>query len=208
MRRSFFSALLALAWIAALTAQAPSGWKVRIDRSATASDPDAAGPVKFVATASGFHATNPIAAVFWKPGNTATANYTLKGTFVQIRPSPHVNYYGLIFGGRDLDGPAQSYLYFVVAQDGTWLLKRRDGGSTRNLTTYTPNGAIKKLDASGKSTNALEVRVTADKIEYVVNGTVVHTTPKTGPTANTDGAYGIRINHLLEVEVQGFGVSK
>ena len=59
-----------------------------------------------------------------------------------------------------------------------------------------------------KSTNALEVRVLADKIEYVVNGTTVHTTPKTGLTAKTDGIYGIRVNHQLEVQVDGFAVSK
>ena len=48
----------------------------------------------------------------------------------------------------------------------------------------------------------------ADKIDYVVNGTVVTSTPKTGATAKTDGDYGIRVNHLLEVQVDGFGVSK
>jgi len=208
MKRSPCVLLLTLVSAIALAAQAPQGWKMRIDRRATASDPDAAGPVKFVTTGSGFRATNPVAAVFWKPGSTATGNYTLKGTFTLMRPSPHVNYYGLIFGGKDLEGPGQSYLYFVVAQDGTWLLKRRDGNATQDLTRYTPNAAIKKLDASGKSTNALEVRVTADKIEYVVNGTPVHTTPKTGQTANTDGIYGFRINHLLDVEVDGLAVSK
>jgi hypothetical protein len=50
--------------------------------------------------------------------------------------------------------------------------------------------------------------VSADKIDYVVNGTVVNTTPRTGPTAKTDGIYGIRINHMLEVQVDGFGVTK
>ena len=67
---------------------------------------------------------------------------------------------------------------------------------------------MKKPDESGKSTNALEVRVGADKIDYVVNGTVVHSAPKTGATAKTDGIAGIRVNHMLEVQVDGFGVSK
>ncbi len=69
----------------------------------------------------------------------------------------------------------------------------------------TPNDAVKKPDASGKSTNALEVRVGADKIDYVVNGTVVHSMPKSG--AKTDGIYGIRVNHQLEVQIDGFGKS-
>jgi hypothetical protein len=67
---------------------------------------------------------------------------------------------------------------------------------------------VKKPDASGKSTNALEVRVGADKIDFVVNGVVVHTEPKSGTTTKTDGIYGIRVNHLLEVQVDGLTVSK
>ena len=39
-----------------------------------------------------------------------------------------------------------------------------------------------------------------------VNGTVVHTTPKSGPTAQTDGLTGVRINHQLDVQVDGFAV--
>lgn len=36
-------AALELATFISLTAQAPKGWKVRLDRSAEASDPDASG---------------------------------------------------------------------------------------------------------------------------------------------------------------------
>jgi hypothetical protein len=58
-------------------------------------------------TASGFHATNPQAAVFWHPANTATGNYSLKGTFTLMKPSGHTNYYGLVFGGSELGGPGR-----------------------------------------------------------------------------------------------------
>ena len=69
--------------------------------------------------------------MYWNPANTASGNYTLKGTFTLMKPSGHTNYYGLVFGGSDLEGPQQSYLYFVVAQNGTWLIKRRDGDADR-----------------------------------------------------------------------------
>jgi hypothetical protein len=209
MKRYFIVAVVAMLAGLPLMAQAPKGWKVRADRSTTASDPDAAGTIKFATSGSGFHATNPQAAVFWNPANTATGNYSLKGTFTLMKPSGHTNYYGLVFGGSDLEGPKQSYLYFLVAQDGTWLVKRRDGdAATRDVSAKAANNAVKKPDASGKSTNALEVRVSADKIEYLVNGTVVNTTPKTGDAAKTDGLYGIRVNHLLEVQVDGLSVEK
>jgi hypothetical protein len=211
MKRHWSIALLSLLAVVPLLAQAPAGWKVRADRSTNASDPDAAGNIKFVTMGSGFHATNPQAAVYWKPSNTATGAYTLKGTFTLQKPSGHTNYYGLVFGGSDLDGPKQAYTYFLVAQDGTYLVKHRDGDSDANVKDVkakTASDAVKKPDASGKSTNALEVRVLPDKIDYVVNGTVVTSTPKSGLTAKTDGIYGIRVNHLLEVHIDNFGVSK
>jgi hypothetical protein len=208
MKRNVSITACALLLAVPLLAQSPKGWRLRADRSTTASDPDAAGAIKFVAAGSGFHATNPQAAVFWNPANSASGTYRLKGTFTLLKPSGHVNYYGLVFGASDLEAAGQNYLYFLVGQDGTWLVKRRDGDATKDVASKTPSDAIKKPDASGQSVNALEVRVMPDKIDYVVNGTVVTSTPKTGPTAKTDGIYGIRVNHLLDVQIDDFGVSK
>jgi uncharacterized iron-regulated membrane protein len=206
MKRHAFIAVLAVAALTPLAAQTPKGWKMRVDKSTSASDPDAPGEIKFVTMGTGFHATNPQAAVYWNPANTATGNYTLKGTFTLMKPSGHTNYYGLVFGGSDLEGAAQKYTYFLVAQDGSWLVKKREGEATQDVVAKTMNAAVKKPDASGKSVNALEVRVAADKIDYVVNGTVVQSTPKSG--VKTDGTYGIRVNHQLDVQVDGLAVSK
>jgi hypothetical protein len=209
MKRYVCVAVLALLGGAPLIAQAPKGWKLRVDRSMSAEDPDAAGAIKFVTMGTGFHATNPQAAVYWNPANTVTGNYTVKGTFKLIKAGGHSEYYGLVFGGSDLEGAGQSYLYFMVAADGTWLVKSRNGSGTAQIASSgSMSDAVKMPGADGMSTNALEVRVMADKIAFVVNGTVVNTTPKTGQTAKTDGIYGIRINHMLEVHVDGFAVSK
>ena len=209
MKRHASLAALALLTILPLVAQTPEGWRLRVDRSTSASDPDDAGDIKFETMGSGFHATNPSAAVFWNPANTITGNYSLKATFTLMQPTAHVEYYGLIFGGSELEGSGQNYLYFIVAQDGTWLLKRREGdASAPRVKAKTASDAVNMPDSSGKSTNAVEVRVLADKIEYFVNGTMVHTTPKTGLTAKTDGIYGIRVNHHLEVQVDGFSITK
>ncbi len=208
MKRHVHVAVLALAAFAPLMAQAPKGWKMRVDHSTEATDPDAPGEIKFVTMGSGFHATNPTAAVYWNPANTATGAYTLKGTFTLMKPSGHTNYYGLVFGGSGIEGAQQSYLYFVVAQNGTWLIKSRNGEATPIVSPKTPSDSVKKPGTDGKSTNTLEVRVGADKVDFVVNGEVVHTEPKTGALAKTDGIYGIRINHLLEVQIDDFKVSK
>jgi hypothetical protein len=205
-----YIAVAALAVIAtvSLVAQAPKGWMLRADRSTAASDPDAAGSIKFTATGAGFHAITPQAAVFWNPANTVTGNYTLKGTFTLVRPSSHTNYYGLVFGGQSLENAGQQYLYFTVAQDGTWLIKRREGDVNTQTIAQQASPVVKRPDATGKSINALEVRVMAGKTDFVVNGTLVHSTPRTGLTARTDGIYGVRINHVLDVMIEGLSVTK
>jgi len=211
MKRPVFVPVIAALTIAAslpLLAQAPKGWKMRADRSTSAEDPDASGSIKFMAMGSGFHAITPQAAVFWNPANVASGTYTLKGTFTLLKPSSHTNYYGLVFGGQNLEGPKQQYLYFTVAQNGTWLIKHRDGDVNTSTIGTGRSPVIKVPDASGKSVNTLEVRVMADKIEYVINGTVVTSTAKAGVTARTDGIYGMRINHVLEVQVDGLAMNK
>jgi hypothetical protein len=206
LRRLFL--LTAFAFLAVpLAAQAPEGWMVRIDRSQNAQDPDDTPALKFVTMGKGMHVTGGPAGSFWHPSNTAMGNYTARATFVLTKPSGHTNYYGLVFGGSDLGGPKQEYIYFLVAQDGTYVIRHRIGEETHDI-QRTPNAAVVKPGADGRSTNALEVRVAGNTISYVVNGTVVHTTPKTGMTAKTDGLVGIRVNHLLDVHIDGFAVTK
>ena len=206
MKRYVLAIALAAFVIAPLTTYAQQGWKIRADRSADVKDPDAPGDIKFMEMGGGLHAINPQAAIYWNPANSAAGSYTLKGTFKLMKPSGHTNYYGLIFGGSNLEGPTQSYTYFLVAQDGTWLIKKRDGEATPMVAPKTPSDAVKKPGADGTSVNALEVRVGADTVDFVVNGTVVHSMPKS--SLKTDGIAGLRVNHLLEVMITGFGVTK
>ena len=207
--RRFMLAALALAIAVPASAQAPEGWTFRVDPSRNPGDPDRSSEVAFAKMEPGFHVTTGPAAVMYNPANTATGTYTLKGTFHLMKPSSHNNYYGLVFGGNSLDGPLQNYLYFLVGQNGSYIIKHRAGNTmTHDIQPRTPHEAVAKPNADGKSENTLEVRVGADKIDYVINNVVVHTTPKTGMTSRTDGIWGARINHQLDVHVTGLGVSK
>ena len=145
MKRYRYVAAVTFIALAAL-AQAPKGWKMRVDRSTSASDPDAGGEIKFVTMGTGYHATNPQAATYWNPSNTAFGNYTLKGSFTLMKPSGHPNYYGLVFGGSDLEGAQQAYTYFVVAQNGMFQIRHREGDNVTNVKSRTANDAIKKPD--------------------------------------------------------------
>lgn len=206
-RRFMLAALMAL-FIAPLAAQAPEGWRVRIDRSQNAQDPDDTPDLKTVAVGAGMRVTGGPAGTFWNPANMVTGNYTARASFTLMRPSGHTNYYGLIFGGRNLEGPNQTYVYFLVAQDGTFIIRHRVGNTVNDVKNSTPHTAVRRPDNTGRSVNALEVRVAGNTISYAVNGLVVHTTPKGGATAMTDGIVGARINHLLDVQVDGFAIQR
>jgi hypothetical protein len=207
LRRLAVLAIVGLSAVS-LAAQAPKGWSVRVDRSTSPSDPDNTPDLKFATMGTGFHVTGGPAGVFWNPANTAAGNFTASATFTLTKPSSHTNYYGLVFGGSELNAANQNYIYFLVAQNGTFLVKHRSGEQVHDVQAATKHEAVKVPGADGRSVNALEVRVTGDKIAYVVNGTVVHTTAKTGMTAKTDGIVGVRINHVLDVHVDGFAVKK
>jgi hypothetical protein len=222
MKRLLLTAFVAALATVSLVAQAPAGWQVRADRSTNATDPDGAGDIKFTTIPGGFRATNPTAAIYWNPANLAKGSYTLRGTFKLLQPSGHTNFYGLFVGGRALEGMEQNYLYFVVAQDGSFLIRKRAGDRmpdpnapargrggrgpqaiTENVARST-HAAVRQPGTDGTSSNTLEIQVTGDTLNFAVNGTVVHTMPK-GDVV-TDGIYGIRVNHLLNVEITDFGV--
>jgi hypothetical protein len=195
----------ALAVAVAVAAQAPQGWKVRVDRSQNAQDPDNTPNLAFKPMGKGHHVKGGPAGTFWS-GATATGNYTLKATFNLQEPSNHTNYYGLIFGGSNLDTASQAYAYFVIAQNGMFQVRQRQGETVTDVVRRATNAAVRQPGADGKSTNVLEVRVNGDTVSYVVNGTVVHTGPKGG--LKTDGLVGVRVNHMMDVQFEGFEVGK
>jgi hypothetical protein len=210
MLRSLPRLALFLALAAPLAAQAPAGLKVRVDQSTNAQDPDDTPELKVAAMGKGFHVVGGPAGTFWDPKNTVSGNYTVRATFNLMQPSNHTNYYGLVIGGTDLEGPNQTYTYFIVAQNGQFQIRTRTGAQAASVHPAGRGGSahdiIQKPGANGQSANTLEVRVAGDTVSYVINGTVVHTTPKSA--VKTDGIVGVRVNHMLNVHVDGFTVTK
>lgn len=210
MIRRLAAFAFALLLAAPVAAQTPAGLQLRLDRSTSASDPDGAPDVTVATVGSGYQINTGPAVVAWNPANTASGEYTLKGTFTLQAPSDHTNYYGLVFGGSSLEDSSQSYLYFLVAQNGTFIVKQRvDDATVNDVVARTAHEAVVQPDADGKSVNALEVRVGGDEVAFVINGTVVHTAPRTGALARTDGIWGTRVNHRIPgVLVEGLGVTR
>ena len=170
--------------------------------------PEPPSPITVTTMGKGFRVTGGPAGTLWNPANRVMGNFTARATFNLMKPSGHVNYYGLIFGGADLEGAAQKYIYFLVAQNGTFIIRARNGERVEDIQTRMTNAAVRQPGTDGRSSNTLEVRVAGNMVSYVVNGTVVHTTQKTGATATTDGMVGVRINHVLDVQVENFEVQR
>lgn len=177
----------------------PSGWSARLDSGSTKPD-----GVKIAAMGPGIHFQSGPAGIYYRAADKKSGAYTVSATFTQLEPAAHPEAYGLIVGGSGLEGADQKYTYFLVRQDGKFMIRRRAGATTPTITNWTDNAAIKKADAAGKMTNALSIEVGKDKVRFLVNGTEVGTAPL--DQVDTNGIAGLRVNHNLNVNVEGFAV--
>jgi hypothetical protein len=188
------------------------GWMGRIDPQSEKQGRKI-DDVKFVTMGKGFHVTAGPAAIYWNAANNAKGNYSVAATFTQMKPAAHAEGYGLIISGHDLTWPDESYLYFLVRQDGKFLINHRANDSTvHKLVNWTDNAAINKVPDGGKATNALRIDVLPKDVVFLVNGKEVQRLPRTNIDGNAAGAgttgfTGLRINHNLDVHVDGFAVT-
>ena len=198
MIRRISMAALAFTVALPLAIQAQDGLSMRVDRSENASDPDDVPEVTITPVGENFRVSTGPAVILWDEAQTASGEYTLSARFTLEEPSSHNNYYGLFYGGSALEGESQNYLYFLIGQNGSYIVKHRANNEVvHDVQARTPHDAIATPGADGTSVNELTVRVGAEQTEFVVNGTVVFTAPKSGMAARSDGIYGVRINHVI-----------
>jgi hypothetical protein len=177
----------------------PAGWSVRLDSGSTKPD-----GVSVMPMGNGIHFRSGPAGIYYRATDTKHGSYEVHASFNQVEPAAHPEAYGLFVGGSDLAGAAQKYTYFLVRQDGKFMVSRRNGSQVQSVVPWTDNAAVKKTDAATKGTNLLAIVVAPDTVRFLVNGTEV----SSQPTAKVDasGIVGLRINHNLNVHVDGFGV--
>ncbi len=176
----------------------PAGWSARLDNGSTTPT-----GVKITAAGGSLHFQSGPAGIYYKSADKASGAYTVTATFSLVEPSAHPEAFGLFIGGSDLSGADQKYTYFLVRQDGKALVKRRAGTATPTVMNWTENAAIKKADA-GKATNTLTIEVGKDKVRFLANGTEVASAAP--DQVDTNGIAGVRVNHNLNVQVEGFSV--
>lgn len=177
----------------------PAGWSMRLDSGGTKPEGVTVTPM-----GGGIHFKTGPAGIYWRAADTRKGVYEVHASFNQMEPSAHPEAYGLFVGGSNLAAAAQKYTYFLVRQDGMFMISKRDGAKVTPIMPWTANAAVKKTDASTKGTNMLSIVVGADKVRFLVNGTEVNSQP----LASVDGAgiAGLRVNHNLNVHIDGFGV--
>ena len=214
MRSSLSAAALLAALATPLAAQdhadhaaagggaAPAGWTVRADRG------DAKN-AKVVTMGQGLHITLGPAIILYRAEMDGKGSFHTLARFTQTKPSEHPEGYGLFVGGQGLDGAAQKYIYFLIRQDGSYVIKRRDGDKATDITKgWVQHAAIQKPDAKGTAVNLLEVDNKRDesKLVFQVNGQEVYSTAAKGMAL--DGMVGLRVNHNLDLHVEGFDVHR
>ncbi len=107
--------------------QVPPDWSVRLDdpRAEAVIGADAeTADIFFVSMTPGWHVTTGPRAIFHHPGSSATGDYFAESKIHLFDPGERREAFGLFFGGRDLDGAARAYEYFVIRNSGEFLIKR------------------------------------------------------------------------------------
>jgi hypothetical protein len=181
----------------------PAGWSVRTDGNAARAN------VKVVAMGKGLHVTLGPAILLYREQNAGAGPFHTLATFTQTKNATHPEGYGLFYGGKALAGKGQKYTYFLVRQDGTYLVKQRDGEKTTELSKgWVASGAVHKIDGQGSATNLLEIDHKSDpgKVVFKVNSEPVYSMD--AKATNDNGAVGIRVNHNLDVHIEGFDVHR
>ena len=184
------------------------GWMGKID-AAAAKGGMTVNDSKFAEMGGGLHVTTGPAASYWNPANTATGDYTVKATFAESKnKADHPHAYGVFIGGSSLDTETPSLLYCIAYGNGTFLVRGFSGGKVFTPVRRAPNDAVKKAGTDGSVTQDIAFAVKGDTATCTINGAVVATLNKAdivgdGKLASTDGVYGLRVGHNLDVHVTG-----
>ncbi len=188
------------------------GWKGRLDPQAVKQG-RTIDDAKFWSSGDELHIEPGPPGFFWNPSLAARGEYTITATFNTTGAAPPRETYGVFMGGSDLEGDVPNYLYCSLYGAGMFSIRHRFGDELHTLVERRASEAIHRPDAQGNSSNTIAWRVDRERVACVINGIAVATFPHAvlignGKLASTDGAYGLRINHNLDVRVTGFRVTQ
>ena len=151
--------------------------------------------------------TGPHALAVPADGTKQAPPYTVEATLQKRRGRLHEGY-GLVFGGENLDAPEdrQVYSYFLVRGDGSFLIKKREGGGTAVVRDWTHHPAVPRDTEEGGQPVELRVVVGAEEVRFEVDGQEVAEVPTA--ELRTQGKAGLRIAHGVQLSVDNFRVTQ
>lgn len=183
------------------------GWRGRTDRPE-----QRIADVHVAAHDGGYRITTGPHAIVWNPANRVSGDYEVRAQVTKTPDSVSSDEesYGLFIAGADLEGGRQNYLYCVVFGSGTVMVRHRGGSQTATLLGKTANAAIAKMDERG-ATDVISLWVRDGRVGCTVNGVEVFSAAVAGMVGpgklrSTDGIYGLRVSHNLDILVRDFGV--
>lgn len=181
----------------------PIGWQVRYDKGEHAGH--GADSISFVQMTPGFHATTGgSAAILWHADSTVRGDFVVGSTmFLFPTKGRDREGYGLLIGGADLAGAGQRYTYFLLRNDGKFLVKQRTGEQLTTLTDWTALPAIALQRGEDAVKNVLRVEATGATVRFLVNGTEAVALSRA--TVQPDGVFGVRMNHAVNAHVSSVG---
>ena len=152
----------------------------------------------------GVHFMTGPAGIYYKPADKATGAYETHATFTQMEPAAHPEAYGLFIGGANLDAAGQKYTYFIVRQDGKYMIKRRAGADTPT---------DRRLDRQRRDQEAGQQRQDeqhARDRRRQGQGALPRERHRGHVGRRREGGHGrhagLRVNHNLNLHVEGFAV--
>lgn len=195
-----------------------AGWMGKID-AREAQNGAKLEDSKLVTMGPGLHVTTGPSVVYWNPANTASGNYTVEATFAErefMGLNDHAHPYGLFIAGNEMGTDNQSLLYCAAYGNGNFIVRgfgpapfQMNGGRQGQA-----NEAVNKAAAKGQSvTQKIALKVSADKVECIINDKVAGTFAKSdlvaaGKLKSTDGIFGLRFGHNTDAHVSGLKMTK
>jgi len=182
----------------------PPGWSVAPDRGT-------ADQISYLLAESVYHFAMGPGGTFYSGNWTKSGDFQYSARLTQKQAPSHPTSYGLMIGGTNLGTPNETYSYFLVRNTGEYYIANREGDRTWfsprifseklpvTVVGWTANPAIAKQAADGRQINTLGMQVAGEEVVFKVNGAEVKRLPK--GKLHTDGMYGFRIGHNLDVDV-------
>ena len=190
----------------------PNGWEWRFDKAdaevSVSSDSESAD-VFFVNMTPGWHITTGPAGIYYHSDNKAEGDFTLDSKiYLFDTKGRNREAFGLFIGGKNLKSDNQSYVYFLLRNTGEFLVKERKGSETSTIQGWAKAESMNMFtdETESSAENNFQVKVSGDTITFSLNGEVLANLEK--GDLNTDGHFGFRVNHSINLHISSLILTK